>query len=504
MTSIRALIAKLDMQPLGSAASGNIWVVRLKNADATKLATVLRAAFSAGAPGGAGAGGGGGGGSTPSAPLGANPAGAAGAANVGGSTSAAAAPITPSAGPSTGGFIQADPSTNSLIITAPEPLYRQVRAMIDQLDERRAQVYIESLIVEVTGDNAAEFGFQWQGILTSGSNTNALIGGTNYGAQGNLLNITLAQAGTALGGSTGDGTPGSAATALALGQGLNIGLVHNFFGTYGLAALARVLQTQTNTNIASTPNLVTLDNEEAKIVVGSNVPFVTGQFTQTGGAVANPFQTIERKDVGITLRIRPQIGENGTIRMTIFQEASSLSLLVAPGTSNAGPSTNKRSIESNVVVDDGQIIVLGGLIEDRYTDNTSKIPLLGDIPYLGALFRTENRTKTRTNLMVFLRPVVMRDAETTNRLSIDRYEQIRGFQKAMQPKSSVLVPINESPVIPPMGEEESRPLSAPQSSPGTTKPLPLRPQPDPAPPATVVVPVIVTPPPAAPASAPRN
>jgi len=264
-----------------------------------------------------------------------------------------------------------------------------------------------------------------------------------------------------------------------------------------------VLQTQSNTNIASTPNLVTLDNEEAKIVVGSNVPFVTGQFTQTGTAANSPFQTIERKDVGITLRIRPQIGENGTIRMTIYQEASSLSLLVAPGTSNAGPSTNKRSIESNVVVDDGQIIVLGGLIEDRYTDNTSKIPLLGDIPYLGALFRSESRTKTRTNLMVFLRPVVMRDAETTNRLSLDRYEQIRGFQKDMQPRSSVLVPINDSPVIPPMRrvEEDGQGLSAPQSSPGTTKPLPLRPQPEAAPPSTVVVPVIV-PQASAPASAP--
>jgi general secretion pathway protein D len=510
MASLRALIAKLDVPLQGSAATGNIWVVHLKNADSTKLATVLRAAFGAAGGGGGGGGTGGiGGGSTATSPLGVNPAGTAGTANASGLSSAAASPITPSAGPSTGGFIQADPATNSLIITAPEPLYRQVRAMIDQLDERRAQVYIESLIVEVTGDNAADFGFQWQGILTSGSQNNALIGGTNYGAQGNLLAITAAQAGVAIGGgsTTGDTTGGTAgsglASALALGQGLNIGLVHNFFGTYGLAALARLLQTQANTNIASTPNLVTLDNEEAKIVVGSNVPFVTGQFTNTGTATTSPFQTIERKDVGITLRIRPQIGENGTIRMTIFQESSSLSALVAPGTSNAGPSTNKRSIESNVVVDDGQIIVLGGLIEDKYTDNTAKIPLLGDIPYLGALFRSESRTKTRTNLMVFLRPIVMRDAETTNRVSLDRYDQIRGFQKAMTPSSSVLVPINESPVIPPIRrvEEGDHPLSAPQSSPGTTRPN-LRPAPDStAPPAPASAP---PPPPSAPASAPSN
>ena len=445
MAGVRSLIAKLDVQPQGSSANGNIWVVHLKNADATKLAAVVRAAF--------GSGSGGGGGSVTSNPLAPNPAGAAGTANA---LSAAAAPINPSAGPSTGGFIQADPATNSLVITAPEPLYRQVRAMIDQLDERRAQVYIESLIVEVTGDNAADFGFQWQGLLGGKGSSVIGVGGTNFGTTGNLLQIDLAQA-------------AGGATGISLGEGLNVGLVRNFFGTVGLAAIARVLQSQTNTNIASTPNLVTLDNEEAKIIVGSNVPFVTGQFTQTGTAATNPFQTIERKDVGITLRIKPQIGENGTIRMQIFQESSSLSSKVAPGTSNAGPSTNKRSIESNVVVDDGQILVLGGLIEDRYTDNRSQVPLLGDIPYIGALFRSENRTKTRTNLMVFLRPVVMRDAATANKLSLDRYEMIRSFQKDQQPQPSLLVPINDPPVIPPLRrvEEGSAQLSAPQSSPGT-------------------------------------
>jgi general secretion pathway protein D len=499
MASIRSLVAKLDVAPQGAATSGNIWVVHLKNADATKLATVLRAAFGAGTSGAGGGGGSSAGtSSTPTQTLAANPAGTAGTANT---TSAAAAPITPSAGPSTGGFIQADPSTNSLIITAPEPLYRQVRTMIDQLDERRAQVYIESLIVEVTGDNAADFGFQWQGLLASNNQNNALVGGTNFGTTGNLLAITQATlGGGTVNPTTGGGTTTPSTSGLSLGEGLNIGLIHNFYGTLGLAAIARLLQSQTNTNIASTPNLVTLDNEEAKIVVGSNVPFVTGQFTNTGVATTSPFQTIERKDVGITLRIRPQIGENGTIRMTIFQEASSLSQQVAPGTSNAGPSTNKRSIESNVVVDDGQIIVLGGLIEDRYTDNKSKVPLLGDIPYLGALFRSESRTKTRTNLMVFLRPVVMRDADTTNRISLDRYEQIRSFQREMQPNPSVLVPINESPVIAPIRPSgDTSPISAPQSSPGTTKPVPKQPADATVP---VVVPVIV--PSAVPASAPAS
>jgi general secretion pathway protein D len=344
--------------------------------------------------------------------------------------------VTPSAGPSTGGFIQADPTTNALIITAPEPMYRQLRAVIDQLDSRRAQVYIESMIVEVSGDNAANFGFQWQGLLGKSGDKTGLVGGTNFGATGNLLTIDAAQA------------SGNAA-GIKLGEGLNIGVLRDFGGTIALAAIANILQSQTNTNIVSTPNLITLDNEEAKIIVGSNVPFVTGQFTNTGTATTSPFQTIERKDVGITLRIKPQIGEGGNIRMTIFQESSSLSDKVAPGTSNAGPSTNKRSIESTVVVDDGAILVLGGLIEDKFTDNKSKIPLLGDIPGIGALFRSESRTKTRTNLMVFLRPVVMRGPEDASKLSLDRYDLIRAQQKDAQPTPSFLLPINQAPVLPP-------------------------------------------------------
>ncbi len=485
MAGVKSLIAKLDVQPQGSAASGNIWVVHLKNADATKLAQVLRAAFSAGS-GGASSGGS----TITTTPTGANPAGAAGTNNV---VSAAASPLSPSAGPSTGGFIQADPSTNSLIITAPEPLYRQVRGMIDQLDERRAQVYIESMIVEVTGSNTADFGFQWQGLLGGKNSSGIIVGGTNFSTTGtNLIDIDKAQvAGNASG--------------ISLSPGLNVGLVRNFFGSLGLAAIANFLQSQANTNIMSTPNLVTLDNEEAKIIVGSNVPFVTGQFTQTGGALTNPFQTIERKDVGITLRIRPQIGENGSIRMTIFQESSSLSLDTAPGTSNAGPSTNKRSIESNVVVDDGQILVLGGLIEDTYTDNKSKVPLLGDIPYIGNLFRSETRTKKRTNLMVFLRPTVLRDAESANKLSIDRYDLLRSSQKDQQPTPNILLPVGDSPVVPPLRKLEDTivPIAAPQTSPGTSpgalpKPKPTSPDNPPA----VATPVPATPP--TPAPAPTN
>ena len=458
LASILAAIQKLDRPSPGGGPGGNIWVVHLRNADATRLATVLRAAF----PGsGGGAGGGAGGASAQPAPA---PGGAPGAPS-GAASPQATAPITGAAAPSTGGFVQADPATNSLIITAPEPLYRQVRAMIDQLDTRRAQVYIESMIVEVSGDNAADFGFQWQGILGNRGDSNLLAGGTNFNTGGgNIISLQT----------------GALAGKAQLPEGLNIGLIRNFGGTYALAAVARALQSQTNTNIISTPNQITLDNEEAKIVVGSNVPFITGQFTNTGASSAsiNPFQTIERKDVGLTLRVRPQIGEGGTVRMAIYLESSSVSEKVAPGTSNAGPSTNKRQIESNVVVDDGGIIVLGGLIEDRFVDSRSKVPLLGDLPVVGGLFRSESRSKNRTNLMVFLRPVVLRDAASGDRLTLDRYDLIRAQQQASQPEPSQLVPIPGNPVLPPVS---GRAPGAP-GTPGIGMPRPTAPSsPAPAP-----------------------
>ena len=443
MAGIRSLINKLDQPPQGSATTGNTWVVHLKNADATKLAAVLRAAFSSS---GASPSGASGGAATSLLNPTQAPAGTGGAA---GMSTASSTPISASAGPSTGGFVQADPSTNSLIISAPEPMYRQLRMMIDQLDSRRAQVYIESMIVEVSGDNAADFGFQWQGLIGKSGDKTGLVGGTNFTPAGGAGNIISLQAGAAAG-------------TVSLGEGINIGLLRNYGGVYALAAIARALQSQTNTNIVSTPNLITLDNEEAKIVVGSNVPFVTGQFTNTGTATTSPFQTIERKDVGITLRIKPQIGEGGTVRMSIYQEVSTVSDKVAPGTTNAGPSTNKRLIESNVVVDDGGIIVLGGLIEDRFVETRSQVPLLGDIPYLGSIFRSQSRTKNRTNLMVFLRPVVLRDASSADKLSLDRYDIIRSQQKDAQPTPSQLMPINESPVLPPLREgEPMNPLAVP-------------------------------------------
>jgi general secretion pathway protein D len=228
---------------------------------------------------------------------------------------------------------------------------------------------------------------------------------------------------------------------------------------YVLGFLARFLEANGDGNILSTPNLLTLDNEEAKIVIGQNVPFVTGQFTNTGASTAtvNPFQTIERKDVGLTLRVKPQISENGTVKLTIFQEVSSVQ--ASSVNSATGLITNKRSIESNVLVQDGAIVVLGGLLSDEYSGNQEKVPGLGDVPFFGNLFKSEARARKKTNLMVFLRPVVIRDTAASDSLSLDRYEAMRGAQQQSQPVQSNLVPINEAPVLPPA------PSSAPTKKP---------------------------------------
>ena len=345
---------------------------------------------------------------------------------------------TASTGSATGGQIQADTATNSLIITAPEPQYRQLRAVIDMLDQRRAQVMVESLIAEVNADKAAQMGIQWQ-TATGQSGGNIGIIGTNFN---NQISTTIGQ-GNILGASGG-------ATALnALGGGLNIGTARQINGTYVLGSLATFLQQNGDGNVLSTPTLLTLDNEEAKIVVGQNVPFVTGQYTNnntTNGSV-NPFQTVERKDVGLTLKVKPQISETGTVKLTIFQEVSS----VVPNSvgSTTGLITNKRSIESNVLVDDGSIIVLGGLLSDEYSGAASQVPGFGDIPVIGWLFKSESRTRTKKNLMVFLRPVVMRDAASSDALSNNRYQQMMGLQQTAQPGFNPILGSGNSPVLPP-------------------------------------------------------
>ncbi len=419
---VRSLVEKLD-QPTAQSPTGNIYVVYLKNAEATKLAVTLRAALSANSPGFGGAVGG----ATAMTPS------TTGLSTTPGGSGGASAPVQASAQPSTGGQIQADPATNSLIITAAEPQYRQLRAVIDRLDARRAQVFVESLIAEVNADKAAEFGIQWQGPIGQKGDKNIGLLGTNFSIGGtNIFELATRAA-------TGEAAPRT---------GLNIGMVNNFGGVYVLGFLARFLEANGDGNILSTPNLLTLDNEEAKIVIGQNVPFVTGQFTNTGASTGsvNPFQTIERKDVGLTLRVKPQISENGTVRLQIFQEVSSVQ--ASSVNSASGIITNKRSIESNVLVDDGAIVVLGGLLQDEYAGNQEKVPVVGDVPIFGNLFKSETRSRKKTNLMVFLRPVVVRDSQQSDELSIDRYDLMRLKQQAAQPPASTVVPVNSGPVLP--------------------------------------------------------
>jgi general secretion pathway protein D len=393
----KSLIAKLD-QP--TAQPGNVHVVYLKNAEATKLAQTLRAVVSADN-------------STPNF------------------TPAGAAPTQvslPNGG--TAGYIQADAATNTLIITANEAQYRNLRSIIDQLDARRAQVYIEALIVEVDNSKLAELGVQWAAL--GGSSTIAGAS-TGFSTGGNNLNSQIA-------------AKAANSAPLTLGNGLNLGL---FSSQLGLGALVHALESDTKTNILSMPNIITLDNEEAKIIVGQNVPFITGQYTTSasaGSAGVSPFQTVERKDIGLTLRVKPQISEGGTVKMAIYQENSSIS----PTTNSAGLITNKRSIDTNILVDDGQIIVLGGLIDDKANDTDDKVPGLGDLPLIGGLFKYRSRTREKTNLMVFLRPTVIRNNEQSVSLATDRYDYIRNSELNAQPTKGDLLPNAGTPLLPPL------------------------------------------------------
>ncbi len=429
----KSLITKLD-QP--TAQLGNVHVVYLKNADATKLAQTLRAVVasdgsaSATQQGGANSGNnanntnnnansGGAFGNSQSS------SGATGTGNGGGNNSALTnGPQQLSSG-GAAGFIQADASTNTLILTCPEAVYRNLRAVIDQLDVRRAQVYIEALIVEVTSDKASEFGVQWLG-LTGDSKSNYRVGGAQTFASAGQNNLLTLAAGNAT-------TPGSALPS----GGLNIGIFKQINGALGLGALVHALESDNNTNILSTPNMITLDNELATIRVGQNVPILTGQFTNQAGANTNPFQTIDRKDVGLTLKVRPQISEGGTIKLAIYHETSSVDQGTL--TSPAGITINSRVIENNVIADDGQIIVLGGLIEDSTGDSAEKVRGLGDIPVLGNLFKYQTRKRTKTNLMIFLRPVVIRSKEQSTSLAADRYDYMRDAETNAVPKDDNLM-----------------------------------------------------------------
>lgn len=445
----RELIAKLDAQ---QAVDSNLHVVYMRNAQATRIAEVLGGLLAGQAGNQAGASGGGqnSGASRGAAGVGfggqatrtaaSSSGGGAGGSGVNGLGSGnneriareevSSQPVSFSAG---GATVQADPTTNSLIISAPEPLYRNLRTVIDQLDQRRAQVLVESLIVEVSQDKSDEFGIQWMtGAGNINSSGSSFVGGTNLGGSG-------------LGGATGP-------TSLdVLGNGLSLGVVKGTVDVLGnkvinLGVLARAMQKSGDANILSTPNLLTLDNQSASILVGKTVPFVTGQYVTSGSnGSSNPFQTIEREDVGLKLNIRPQISEGGAVKLDIYQEVSSID--ENSSTTVSGVVTNKRAIDTSVLVEDGQIIVLGGLLEDSVSQGTNGVPGLSSIPVLGALFRYDTRKRTKTNLMVFLRPYVVRDSQRAASLTMDRYDYMRRQQAGAQPDAHWLLPDMPAPQL---------------------------------------------------------
>jgi general secretion pathway protein D len=346
--------------------------------------------------------------------------------------------------------IWAEPETNALVITAPPKTMRSLMSVVDRLDVRRAQVIIEAMLVEVSNDASRDLGVNW---IVDGSGDNFLVG---------LFNQPIA--GVSLGDiARGIQDPSSVQSAPG---GLTIGGGRNQDSGTNFAAILRALASNGDTNVVSMPSVITLDNEEAQIKVAQEVPFLTGQFTNTGGAggAVNPFQTIERKEVGNILKITPQITDEDTILLKIEQEASGIAAAAAQ-VSTTDLVTNKRTISTRVLVDDGGMIVLGGLIEDRLTESESRVPLLGKIPVIGALFRVRNTQKTKTNLMVFIRPRVLRTAEQAAIETNSKYNYLRDLQLGRNDGKVRMIPGAKQPTLPPLvGPTQPTQLPPPPAS----------------------------------------
>jgi len=332
--------------------------------------------------------------------------------------------------------IQAHEATNSLVITAPPDHFRSLESVIKQLDVRRAQVLIETVIAEVSENLSAELGVQW--VFDGTPKREGPVGVINFGSG---TGRSIAEIGVAV----------KAGTAPSVGNGVLLGAGIFNSSTLNFATVLNVLKGDGTTNILSTPTIVTMDNEEAEIVIGQTVPFVTGAFTAPGGSStpSNPFQTIEREDVGITLKVKPQINEGDAVKLEIEQSVDSLSSVAV---SAVDLITNTRSIKTNVIVDDGQMIVLGGLIDDQVQESVQKVPLLGDVPLLGWLFRNKSTSKIKQNLMVFLHPTIIRDAAMSSRLTHSKYSYQRAKQLAVSEKGLLMMSSDESPVMPTMQE----------------------------------------------------
>jgi general secretion pathway protein D len=465
---VRQLIEQLDTP---GRPGGNMFIVYLKNAEAARVAQTLRAMLT---------------GESGNATL--PPPGFTSATTLTAGMNAPATPVaappvaTPVAGAATQSFatagvtITADTANNALVIMAPEPVYNNLRAIIQKLDVRRAQVFVEGLICEVSADKAAEFGIQWQALSGYNTTQTRVIGGTNFtqrGSGNNIIDVAI--------------NPGSVGQGLALGVMKGTVTIPGLGTITNLAFLARALETEVGANILSTPTLLTLDNEEARILVGQNIPLLTGSYATTGSSTTvTPFQTFERKDIGLMLRVKPQITEGGTVRLLVYQEVSRIDPTLSTAQSVV---LSKRVLESSVVIDDSQIVVLGGLIDDQFTSGSDSVPLLGQIPIAGALFRYDARHRVKTNLLVFLKPTVVRTTADGRSLTSERYDFLMGEQLRTEPPERVFWrDSSPPPVLPPEGVMPGTPQAAvpvmpqpvvpPPPGPGTVpaaEPAPTRP-----------------------------
>lgn len=325
--------------------------------------------------------------------------------------------------------IQADESTNALVITAPPGVFRSLQDVIRKLDVRRAQVLVEAVIAEVSLNTSAQLGVEWIGVDRDPDGTARPAAVTNF-----KNGITGALATAASGGGT----------LPDLGEGLTLGVGKIVRDGFSFAGLIRALKTDGSTNILSTPNLVTLDNEEAEIFVGQEVSIPTGSFTNSNNDSTNPFTTFNREKVGLTLKVKPQISEGDAIKLEIDQ---SIEGIIAGQAGEGDLQTSERSIKTTVVVDDGKVLVLGGLIKDDVFETESKVPLLGDIPLLGALFRSKSTTTNKTNLMVFLKPAIIRDGVRGMNLTQSKYDYIRSKQQELREQGVSFVSDENVPVL---------------------------------------------------------
>lgn len=328
--------------------------------------------------------------------------------------------------------IQAHEATNALVITAPPDLLRSLKGVIKQLDVRRAQVLVEAVIAEVTEDKSAELGVSW--FVDGSGDGKGPIGGTVFTDGFNAPTVGLGLRNDSI------GVPSAPLSFLGIGR-INSGNT-DFVG------LIKAIQGDSRANVLSKPTILTLDNEEAEIVVGENVPFRTGSYVAIADGSTtptNPFTTIERQNVGITLKVKPQINEGNAVKLDIEQNVDS----IAPSPEGAADiTTNTRSIRTSVLVDDGGTIVLGGLIKDDVNESEQKVPLLGDIPFLGALFRYKSSNKVKNNLLVFIRPTIVRDAAVVSNITSSKYEYVRAEQLNFQRHGVMMLDEAEVPVLP--------------------------------------------------------